>query len=464
MKCGERRVPVLLGCIVLAAALLAGISPLATAQDVSSQAVTVGAIEIENLVPFEVTFQFRNATDKQLERITGKAVLTDRLGTPIEDLTIDSFSVAAQTTIFVAVISRWEFQKVGIYLLQISLDANLESLISKSLAFRIVPINLPLAPPEHLEGEGLYTVYQQPVNWGISEIKAPTAWQTTHGTDEVVVAVIDSGIDTSIPELARSVWTNKGETPDNGMDDDNNGYIDDVHGWDFRDNDNSSLTGSKLHWHGTFVASIIASWPDDKGIVGVAPGAKLMDLRFLDSRNLFYGSDWKKFAAAIDYAVDNGADIINMSVYANGKPPSYFEQAVRRAAAHGVVVVGIAGNDGKSEVSYPAKYPSILAVSAIDQNQRLASFSNHGLEVEITAPGAKITALFPGGIAGTSSGTSFAVPHVCGVLALILSAHPGMKGTEAVSLLEASAIDLGTEGRDYSFGYGLIDAAAAVSK
>jgi subtilisin family serine protease len=464
MKCGERRVAILIGCIVLSAALLAGISPLATAQDVSSQTVTVGAIEIKNLVPFEVTFQFRNATDKQLERMTGKAVLTDRLGTPIEDLTIDSFSVAAQTTISVTVTSRWEFQELGIYLLQISLDAGLESLISKSLAFRIVPINLPLAPPKHLEGEGLYTVHQQPVNWGISEIKAPTAWQTTHGTDEVVVAVIDSGIDTSIPELARSMWTNRGETPGNGIDDDKNGYIDDVHGWDFRDNDNSSLTGSKLHWHGTFVASIIASWPDDKGIVGVAPGAKLMDLRFLDSHNLFYGSDWKKFAEAIDYAVDNGADIINMSVYANGKPPSYFEQAVRRAAARGVVLVGIAGNDGKSQVSYPAKYPSILAVSAIDQNERLASFSNYGPEVEITAPGAKITALFPGGIAGTSSGTSFAAPHVCGVLALILSAHPGMKGTEAVSLLEASALDLGTEGRDYNFGYGLINAAAAVSK
>ena len=464
MKCGERRVAILIGCIVLSAALLAGISPLATAQDVSSQTVTVGAIEIKNLVPFEVTFQFRNATDKQLERITGKAVLTDRLGTPIEDLTIDSFSVAAQTTISVTAASRWEFQELGIYLLQISLDAGLESLISKSLAFRIVPINLPLAPPEHLEGEGLYTVYQQPVNWGISEIKAPTAWHTTHGTDEVVVAVIDSGIDTSIAELARSMWTNRGETPGNGIDDDKNGYIDDVHGWDFRDNDNSSLTGSKLHWHGTFVASIIASWPDDNGIVGVAPGAKLMDLRFLDSHNLFYGSDWKKFAEAINYAVDNGADIINMSVYANGKPPSYFEQAVRRANAHGVVLVGIAGNDGKSEVSYPAKYPSILVVSAIDQNERLASFSNYGPEVEITAPGAKITALFPGGIAGTSSGTSFAAPHVCGVLALILSAHPGMKGTEAVSLLEASALDLGTEGRDYNFGYGLINAAAAVSK
>jgi len=461
MKCGASKLRIL---VVLSASLVVAIAPLAAAQAVSSQTVTVGTIEIKNLVPFEITFQFRNASDKRLEMITGKAVLTDKFGAPIEDLAIDAFSVAARTTVPVTVTGRWEFQEVGIYLLQISLDAGLQSLISKSLAFRILPINLPHAPPEQFEGEGLYTLHQQPVNWGISEIDAPTAWQTTHGTDEVIVAVIDSGIDSTIPELARSMWTNKGEVPGNGIDDDRNGYVDDVHGWDFRDNDNSSLTGSKLHWHGTFVASIIASWPDDKGIVGVAPGAKLMDLRFLDSRNLFYGSDWKKFAAAIDYAVDNGAAIINMSVYANGKPPSYFEQAILRAAAHGVVIVGIAGNDGQSQVSYPAKYSSILAVSAIDRNKRLASFSNYGPEVEITAPGVKVTALFPGGIAGTSSGTSFAAPYVCGVLALILSAHPGMKGTEAVSLLEASAIDLGTKGRDYNFGYGLIDAAAAVSR
>ncbi len=430
----------------------------------AAQTVTIGAIEIKNLVPFTITFQLRNAGDRELDGITGNAVLTDRFGAVIESLPIESFSVAPQTTDTVTVTSRWEFQKVGIYLLQISLETGPGSLITKVLAFRIVPISLPHTPPEHLEGEGLYTVHQQPVNWGIPLIKAPEAWEKTHGTDDVIVAVIDSGIDYSIPELARSMWTNKGEIPDNGIDDDGNGYIDDIHGWDFRDNDNSSLVGSKLHWHGTFVASIIAAWPDDKGIVGVAPGIKLMDLRFLDSRNLFYSSDWKKFAAAIDYAVDNGADIINMSIYANGKPPSYFEQAIQRATAHGVIIVGIAGNDGKPQVSYPARYPPVLAVSAIDRNERLASFSNYGPEVTITAPGAKITALFPGGIAGTASGTSFAAPHVCGVLALILSAHPGMTGAQAVSLLETSAIDLNPPGRDYYFGYGLTNAAAGVSR
>ena len=460
MKRNTGKLPIL---VILSASLMLALIPVAV-QAAPSPTVTIRAIEIKNLVPFEITFQLQNTGDKKLERIIGDATLTDRFGITIDELPIEPFSVAPQTTATITVTSRWEFQKVGIYLLQITLDVGAGSLISKSLAFRIVPISLPHAPPVHMEGEGLYTVHQQPANWGIPLINAPQAWETTYGKNEVVVAVIDSGIDSSIPELARSMWTNPGEIPDNGIDDDGNGYVDDIHGWDFRDNDNSSLVGSKLHWHGTFVASIIAAWPDDKGIVGVAPGVKLMDLRFLDSRNLFYGSDWKKFAAAIDYAVDNGADIINMSIYANGKPPSYFEHAIRRAVAHGVIVVGIAGNDGKPRVSYPAKYSSILAVSAIDRNEHLASFSNYGPEVEITAPGARVTALFPGGIAGTASGTSFAAPHVCGVLALILSAHPGMTGEQAVSLLEASAIDLKPPGRDYYFGYGLINAAAGVSR
>jgi len=161
-----------------------------------------------------------------------------------------------------------------------------------------------------------------------------------------VVAVIDSGIDTSIPQLRESLWINEDEIPDNGIDDDRNGYVDDIHGWDFRDNDNSSLMGSSLHWHGTFSAGIIAARPGETPIVGIAPGVKIMDVRFLNSRNQFLSSDWQTFAEAIDYAVNNGARIINMSVYANGRPPDYFEAALQRAAARGVLVVGITGNTG----------------------------------------------------------------------------------------------------------------------
>jgi subtilisin family serine protease len=358
--------------------------------------------------------------------------------------------------------SRWEFQKPGIYLLEVALDIGRDTLISKSLAFRITPILLPLAPPPSLDGEGLYTVSQQPVNWGIPKINTPQAWNITHGSKDIIIAMIDSGVDFSIPQLALSMWVNEDEIPENGIDDDRNGYVDDIHGWDFRDNDNSSLIGTKLHWHGTFTASIIAAWPGDNAIVGIAPGVKIMDLRFLDSKNLFYGSDWKKFAQAIDYAVDNGARIINLSVYANAKPPGVLEQALRRAMQHGVIIVGIAGNDGTAQVSYPGKYDFVIAVSATDRNDQLARFSNYGSEVTVTAPGDKITSLFPGGIAGTSSGTSFAAPHVTGALALILSVNPSMTADQALTILEGSAMDLGSQGRDRQFGYGLINVYNAV--
>ena len=97
--------------------------------------------------------------------------------------------------------------------------------------------------------------------WGIERIAAPKAWEKTSGSEEIVVAVIDSGIDTSVPQLAGKLWTNPGEIAGNGIDDDKNGYVDDIHGWDFRDDDNGSLSGSKIHWHGTFVSGIIAAQP-----------------------------------------------------------------------------------------------------------------------------------------------------------------------------------------------------------
>ncbi len=301
------------------------------------------------------------------------------------------------------------------------------------------------------------------LSWGIERVEAPRAWERTVGSQSVVVAVIDSGIDTTVEQLAGRIWVNPNEIAGNGIDDDLNGYIDDIHGWDFRDNDPSSLTGSRIHWHGTFVAGIIAAQSGEGKVAGVAPGIRIMDLRFLDSKNLFYGSDWRRFAAAIDYAVDNGADIINLSVYANRKPPLVFEQALNRAAQRGVIVVGIAGNDGRSQVSYPGKYTSVLAVSAIDRHDRLASFSNYGPEVAVAAPGHRITSLFPGGIAGTSSGTSFAAPHVSGTLALILSSHPGITPDRAIDLLLRTSADLGDPGRDYRFGAGLINAGEAVA-
>jgi len=167
---------------------------------------------------------------------------------------------------------------------------------------------------------------------------------------------------------------------------------------------------------------------------------------------------------AIDYAVDNGARVVNLSLYANGQPPLILERALERAARHGVIVVGISGNDASLDVCYPGKYSTVLAVSATDRDDHLASFSNYGREVRVAAPGDKISSLFPGGAVGTSSGTSFSAPHVSGTLALILSCNPSLSAAEAVRLLEETSIDIGSSGRDKEFGAGLIDAGQAVTR
>ncbi len=301
-----------------------------------------------------------------------------------------------------------------------------------------------------------------PLSWGLVRIRAPEAWRTTTGSSEIIVAVIDSGIDRTIPELAAVLWTNPREIAANGVDDDGNGYVDDVFGWDFRDGVPADKRRSPLHWHGTFVAGIIAGRLREGGVAGVAPNVRIMDVRFLDSRGLFTTKDWDRLAQAIRYAVDNGARIINLSLYAKGTPPAVVEQALAYAAARRVIVVGIAGNEGRPEVLYPGRYPTVLAVSATDAGDRLAPFSSWGPEVAVAAPGHEVTSLLPGGSTGQASGTSFAAPHVTGTLALVLSVMPSLGAAEAVGAVLSSCTAIGS-GPDSRFGSGLVNAAAAVA-
>lgn len=424
----------------------------------------ISALDVIGLVPFEVAFQLTNAGSSSLDILRCRTVLSTDLGQPVEVLSIDGFSVDAGEARSVSVASRWDFQRTGVYLVDVIVETAEGVVISQALPFRILPVPLPLAPVTAVHGEGLRTLYQQPINWGLLHIGAPDAWAITHGRREIVVAIIDSGIDHSIPQLAASMWVNPGEVAGNGIDDDTNGYVDDVHGWDFRDGNNCSLVGSPLHWHGTFVAGIIAAQPGDVPMVGVAPGVRIMDVRFLDSKNQFSSRDWDTFAQAVDYAVDNGAHIINLSIFSNVRPPGSFEQAIRRAVQAGVIIVGIAGNTRQVGVLYPGKYDEVLAIAAVDIENLRAGFSSWGPEVAFVAPGSDIVSFLPGGQTGTRSGTSFAAPHVSGTLALILSAHPHLSAAAAVEILAASASPPGGA-RDASTwsGGGLINAHKAVS-
>jgi subtilisin family serine protease len=420
------------------------------------------SLTIPSLVPFSVVFDVEARTGGAMAGARGTVTLSDTSGREVDQFPVAPFAIAAGGLTHVEAASRWEFQLAGVYLVRVALDFGGGALVTATLKLQILPVRLPLAPEGPPPGADVYVVYQEPSNWGLESIHVPEAWKLSHGSSNVVVAVIDSGIDASLPQLMASMWTNEDEIPNNGVDDDQNGYIDDIHGWDFRDGDSSSLVGSTIHRHGTFVASIIAAQPGRYPVVGVAPGARLMDVRFLNSQNQFAATDWVLFERAVNYAVDNGADIINLSVFTNGRPPNSLERVLDRARAKGIPIVGISGNLGKNEVMYPGRYDSVLAISAVTSAGLLATFSSRGPEVAFCAPGENITSFTPGERIATDTGTSFAAPHVTGVLALLLSANPELTAEAAIDVLTATAIDLGSRGRDDLYGYGLVDAWAAL--
>lgn len=258
--------------------------------------------------------------------------------------------------------------------------------------------------------------------WGLDAIKAPDAWKVTRGSPSVVVAVIDGGIDFDVPALSEHRWKNPAEVPDNG-DNDGNGYVDDLHGWDFRNDRPVSNHQADRYYHGTFIAGLIASTHEpESGTGGVAPEIKLMDLRVLNSRGRAFPSDWPKFASAIRYATDNGAEIINLSLSASREPPEVVRKAIRHADNNGVLVVTSAGNGGE-KVQALAQLEDVIAVGAVDKNGSRASFSPSGPEVDLMAPGDRVLS-FKKGKPVVGSGTSFASAHLSGAAALLLSERP----------------------------------------
>ncbi len=299
------------------------------------------------------------------------------------------------------------------------------------------------------------------IQWNLIEVGTEKAWNYTQGNPNIVVAVIDSGIDFTHQDLENQSWSNPNEIPGNGKDDDNNGYVDDIVGWDFRDNDNDPSPG---HEHGTFVAGLIAADDDNHISVGIAPNIRLMDLRFLNNQNRFLGDDWDMFIEALDYAIDNGADIVHLSIQTDGVPPSKFRRAIERVYENGMIIVSVTGNN-EDDVTYPGKYPEVIAVSATTKEREIAYFSSSGDQNEICAPGDKVSSIYPGTWSPqTGSGTSFAAPLVSGAIGLILSLNNSLSSETVRSILHETSIDLGTSGKDPIFGYGLLNVSAALEK
>lgn len=276
-----------------------------------------------------------------------------------------------------------------------------------------------------------------------ADINAVEAWDLQRGNRDIVVAVIDTGVDYTHPDLAANMWRNPGEIE--GDDTDNNGkYGDDVYGYDFGDGDDDPMPESlgssdyKHYDHGTHVAGIIGAVGDNnQGVVGVSPEVSLMALKVRDSIH------WKvtsgAIAPAIDYAVEHGANIINISMGATDKTQGYSDleyDALSYANSQNVLVVTSAGNDKSNNdvlEQYPANYdlPNIIAVAATDNEDNLLYDSNYGATtVDLGAPGETILSTVPGNNYGELSGTSMAAPHVAGAAALLLADHPTWTPTE----------------------------------
>jgi len=274
--------------------------------------------------------------------------------------------------------------------------------------------------------------------WGWWRIHCDMAYDTGFHGSGVIVAVLDTGVDTMHPDLKDNL----------------------ISGYNFVDkNDNVN----DLDGHGTMVAGIIAAVANNGlGIAGVAPEVKIMPLKVLTSK----GGKWIDLDLAIIYAANHGADIITMSL--GGRSSLLFDAATQAAINYayqkGCVIIAAAGNDNSSEPFYPAAYDNVIAVSAVNQSDQKAPFSNFGSYIDLCAPGVDILSTFINGTYAYGSGTSFAAPFVAGVAALLLSKHPDLTPQEVAETLYNQAEDLGGSGWDEYYGWGLVNAYATITQ
>lgn len=271
--------------------------------------------------------------------------------------------------------------------------------------------------------------------WHLAKIQTPQAWSVTTGLPSVVVAVIDTGVYATHPDLASNL----------------------APGWNFvkSNSDTSDLLG-----HGTAVAGVIAAAGNNGiGVAGVSWHSRMMPLVVVDENDR---AAYSNIAEAIQYAADRGVRVINISI-GGAVPSSTLQSAVDYAWSKGALIFASAMNNGSSDPYYPAACNHVMAVSATDGNDHLASFSNYGNWIAIAAPGVSILTTVNGGGYAYWFGTSFSSPIMAGVAALSLAVNPALTNAELVTILEKSADDIGPPGYGASFGWGRVNAFNAVS-
>jgi subtilisin family serine protease len=340
--------------------------------------------------------------------------------------------------------------------------------------------------------QGLEAAYAAKDQWGLLITGAPDAWDSTTGDPGIIVAVLDTGVNFAQEDIVHRYWTNTDEIAGNGIDDDDNGFIDDVRGWDFTgfndgaggDNDSSDPSGEALS-HGMCTASIIAAEGNNGlGMSGVAggnsqaTGIRLMVLRVGTETMI----DVKAEIGAIDYAIQNGARAISMS-FGGVTGGQIEEDAINRAWNAGVLPIAAAGNNGQGNddggsppkplVDLPAGFDNCMAVAATTIFETAgvetkAYYSKTGTEVDIAAPGTRIIGA-KNSVTGYTdtgeafSGTSAATPIVAGLAGLLLSKNSSLSVSQLREAIESTAVDLGAAGKDIVFGNGRIDMAAALA-
>ncbi len=311
--------------------------------------------------------------------------------------------------------------------------------------------------------------------WGLFRIGMPQAWEVEMGDSQVIVGVIDTGVDYHHADLQGQFWVNtledlngNGKLDDgdlNGVDDDGNGYTDDVIGWDFTDAPDFPDGGDYLEpdndpmdeypgGHGTPVSGIIAAATNNStGMAGVAPGIRIMALRAGTASGYLEEDD---IAEAIVYAVQNGCKIVNMSfgdvVYSH-----LIKDAVVYGTSQGVLFVASAGNSGNAVLNYPASYDETISVGAANALNNLAPFSSFGSKIDLVAPGNNILSLSVSNEYGMVSGTSFSAPMVSAAAALLWSHFPAATPADIKARLFTGCLDLGHSGWDEFFGHGLLN-------
>lgn len=344
-------------------------------------------------------------------------------------------------------------------------------------------ISSPLFDQQNLRNIGLNPVTSLPGN--------ESGWEITTGSSNIIVAVLDTGMDDEHTDLTPNLWVNADETPNNNIDDDANGYIDDFNGFNFAesldgngDGDYDNVGAGDIinvdiddddpanNGHGTHVAGIIAArGNNNSGITGICWNCQIMPLKVVNAERAAYDSD---IAAAIYYAVDNGAKVINMSLGGEGYS-GMLQDAINYAWQNDVLVVSSSGNyGGESSNIYPGASLNSISVGAVDNLNQSQSFVSKGQRMDIVAPGVSVLSSVPipksGGCLGSGNtlpydchtGTSMAAPHIAGVVALLLSNDPDMTVYDLRAALLTNTTDLGVSGFDNSFGMGIVNTFEAV--